>query len=353
MAISFRSAATGNTGNSTASSITINRPSGVVAGDFLLAVLTVFGGTDTTISPPSGWTLIRRTNESTNTATASYYKFAGASEPTSYGWGFSHPTATTLGAAGGISAYTAVDKTTPVDASAGQAVATSSTSLVSPSVLASVAEALVIRAYGTRILSDTPTSITHPSGTAERYEVSNSVPGGASRTAETADATQAAAGDTGTATAASSLSVTYISQTIVLRPADVTPPGAPTGLGATPGFSEISLGWSPNPETDLSHYNVYRATASGGPYSKINASNVTTTLYTDTGATDPATRYYYVVRASDTSGNESANSNEASAQPNPTVSPPRVTSIPRVFEPTIEQPFEVSRLRPDAILAKL
>ncbi|MDP9479045.1 MAG: hypothetical protein M3R38_25765, partial [Actinomycetota bacterium] len=239
MAISFRSSSTANTGNTTASSITINKPTGVAAGDLLLAFLTVAAGSNAVIAPPSGWTLVLRTNDGTATAGASYYKVAGASEPTSYQWGFSG-TGSPYGAAGGISAYTGVANATPLDASVGQAFSTASTSLTSPAVLTSVADTLVIRVYGTRIISDTPTAITPPSGTAERYEVDNSVPGGATRTAETADAAQAAAGDTGTATAASSLSVTYVSQTIVLRPADVTPPGAPTGLGATPGFSEIS-----------------------------------------------------------------------------------------------------------------
>ncbi|MDP9479975.1 MAG: fibronectin type III domain-containing protein, partial [Actinomycetota bacterium] len=351
MAISFRSAATANTGNSTATSITISKPAGVVAGDLLVALLTVARGTDLAIAAPSGWTLILRTNESTNIATASYYKVAGASEPTSYQWGFTG-TGSPFGAAGGISAYVGVHNVSPINASAGQVNASASTSVVTPAVTTTVADALVIRAHGVRVGSATPATVTPPTGTSERWEVSNSS-NSISRTAETADVVQAAAGGTGTATATADVSVTNASQTIALTPADTTPPGAPTNLAATPGFGEISLGWSPNPETDLSHYNVYRATASGGPYSKINASNVTTTSYTDTGATDPATRYYYVVRAVDTSGNESANSNETSAQPNPTVSPPRVTSIPRVFEPTIEQPFEVSRLRPDAILAKL
>ncbi|MDP9366539.1 MAG: hypothetical protein M3Q10_20325 [Chloroflexota bacterium] len=217
MAITFRSAATANTGNTTASSITINKPTGAAAGDLLLAFMTVAAGSNAVIAPPSGWTLVRRTDDGTVTAGASYYKVAGASEPTSYQWGFSG-TGSPYGAAGGISAYAGVDNTTPLDASAGQAASTATKSLTSPSALTSVAAALVIRAYGTRVISDTPTSITHPSGTAERYEVDNSVPGGASRTAETADATQAAAGTTGTATAASTLSVTYVSQTIALKP---------------------------------------------------------------------------------------------------------------------------------------
>lgn len=95
-------------------------------------------------------------------------------------------------------------------------------------------------------------------------------------------------------------------------PKDRVPPEPPTSLtAAAEGSSEISLGWADNSESDLSHYNVYRSTTSGGPYSR-RASNVAPSEYLDTGLM-PSTTYYYVVTAIDTSGNESANSSEASA----------------------------------------
>lgn len=95
---------------------------------------------------------------------------------------------------------------------------------------------------------------------------------------------------------------------------DVTPPAAPTGLAATADNAIVNLNWNNNTESDLAGYNVYRATASGGPYSKINVPLVAVSDYADTSAVN-GTTYYYVVRAVDTSLNESGNSNEVSATP--------------------------------------
>jgi fibronectin type 3 domain-containing protein len=108
---------------------------------------------------------------------------------------------------------------------------------------------------------------------------------------------------------------------------DTTPPNAPTGLGATAGDTKVTLGWNANSESDLAGYNVYRATTSGGSYTKVNGSLVTSTSYVDTSVAN-GTKYYYVVRAVDTSTNSSGNSNEASATPTagPDTTPPPVPS---------------------------
>lgn len=93
-----------------------------------------------------------------------------------------------------------------------------------------------------------------------------------------------------------------------------TPPAASTGLTASAGSGSVALDWADNSESDLAGYNVYRSTTSGGPYTKVNSALVTTSAYGDTGLTN-GTTYYYVVRAVDTSNNESGNSNQASATP--------------------------------------
>ena len=77
---------------------------------------------------------------------------------------------------------------------------------------------------------------------------------------------------------------------------------------------------------DIVGYNVYRSTVSGGPYSQIAEANVVpNSSYTDNNV-DNYTVYYYVVRAVDTSDNESPDSNEASAMPEPDLIPPAVPS---------------------------
>ncbi|MCR8635735.1 fibronectin type III domain-containing protein [Paenibacillus radicis (ex Xue et al. 2023)] len=91
----------------------------------------------------------------------------------------------------------------------------------------------------------------------------------------------------------------------------------PTNLIATAGNSQVTLTWTAI--TGSTGYNIKRSTTPGGPYSTI-ASNVTGTTYTDANVTN-GTKYYYVVTAVGTGG-ESGNSNEASATPQGTVTPP-------------------------------
>lgn len=59
-------------------------------------------------------------------------------------------------------------------------------------------------------------------------------------------------------------------------------------------------------------YNIYRGTHSGGPYSKLNPSLITTLGFTDTAVQSAAT-YYYVATSVDSSNAESAYSSVATA----------------------------------------
>jgi hypothetical protein len=101
---------------------------------------------------------------------------------------------------------------------------------------------------------------------------------------------------------------------VVSATSDTDPPAAPSGLSASGSDSSVSLNWDNNGESDLAGYNVYRSTSSGGSYSQINSSLVSSSDYTNNGVTNDTT-YYYVVTAEDNSGNESGYSSEASATP--------------------------------------
>ncbi|MCX6872983.1 MAG: DUF2341 domain-containing protein [Verrucomicrobia bacterium] len=90
----------------------------------------------------------------------------------------------------------------------------------------------------------------------------------------------------------------------------LTPP-TPTGLGATPGASQVALTWTA--AAGATGYNIKRSTTSGGPYAVIGTTTGTAS-YTDSTATN-GTTYYYVVSASNTAG-ESSDSNQAGATPN-------------------------------------
>ncbi|MCU6795140.1 hypothetical protein OB236_23825 [Paenibacillus sp. WQ 127069] len=93
--------------------------------------------------------------------------------------------------------------------------------------------------------------------------------------------------------------------------------GAPTTLKATAGNAKVSLNWTAS--TGATSYNIKRATTAGGPYTTV-ATNVYGSPYTDTTVTN-GTTYYYVVTAVN-AGGESGNSNEASATPQGSVTPP-------------------------------
>lgn len=91
----------------------------------------------------------------------------------------------------------------------------------------------------------------------------------------------------------------------------VTPPpipAAPAGLTATATGPEFTLAWSASP--NATSYSVKRAATSGGPYATL-ATGLTGTSYLDVSAAY-GTTYYYVVSATDVSG-ESPDSREVSA----------------------------------------
>ncbi len=73
----------------------------------------------------------------------------------------------------------------------------------------------------------------------------------------------------------------------------------------------VTLQWDANSESDLAGYNLYRSGSSGGPYSKLNGSLISTTSYTDNTIIAGNT-YYYVCTAVNTSGLESGYSNQES-----------------------------------------
>jgi hypothetical protein len=73
----------------------------------------------------------------------------------------------------------------------------------------------------------------------------------------------------------------------------------------------VSLTWNPSTST-VAGYNLYRGTQSGGPYSKMNSTLLSSTNYDDSGVQSGGT-YFYVSTAVDASNNESAFSNEAAA----------------------------------------
>jgi hypothetical protein len=228
--------------SSSSTSLTIPTPSGVEAGDVLVAGLTVRIPDFAPITSPDGWTLIRR--ESNDPAYASlsqalYLRVADGTEATSYTWGWLF--ALPVGAAGGIAAYSGVDPVDPVDSHSG-AYGSWSTSITAPAVGTSRAEAAVIAFFGYNGAKTT----TAPDETVERYDISST---GSSYAATSAAADRVAvdAGVVGPLTAHTAIaSSSTIGQLVALRPlAAPINTSRPTVsgtaregevLGATPGL---------------------------------------------------------------------------------------------------------------------
>jgi spore germination protein YaaH len=95
---------------------------------------------------------------------------------------------------------------------------------------------------------------------------------------------------------------------------DTTAPSAPTNATATAGPRRATLRWTSSTDTGgsgLASYSIYRATSSGGTYTKIGTP--TTPSLTNSGLSSGVT-YWYFVKARDGAGNLSAASNKVSVR---------------------------------------
>ncbi len=93
---------------------------------------------------------------------------------------------------------------------------------------------------------------------------------------------------------------------------DTAAPAKPTGLWAAAGSTAVTLDWNDSTDSDLAGYHLYRATVSGGPYTRLHTGLLSTSNYTDSSVVG-GTLYHYAVSAVDTAMNESAKTSEVSA----------------------------------------
>ncbi len=215
--------AASDNGTSATTTLDLAVPAGIVVNDFLVAQVAVRGGTGTTITPPAGWTLIRRDNATTNLAQAIYYHVASGSEPATYTW-----TITSNRAAGGMVAYQGVDASSPIDAQSGANDTTNTSSAVAAAaVTTTVANDMLVGFFSIRSNS----TFTPPAGMTEEYDGTGG--SGSGPAAEAADLRQAAIGSSGTETANATAVGYWVAQLIALKP-DVT---APTNVLTTSSTS--------------------------------------------------------------------------------------------------------------------
>lgn len=84
-----------------------------------------------------------------------------------------------------------------------------------------------------------------------------------------------------------------------------------SGTGMVAGSHSVDLTWNAG-DGNAVGYNVYRGTASGGPYQQINTALDASTDYTD-GTVVAGTTYYYVATEVNSQGQESGYSNQTKA----------------------------------------
>ncbi|MBF6640455.1 hypothetical protein IVB69_03075, partial [Flavobacterium sp. J49] len=196
------------------SSASINVPSGTVAGDLLVVGVMFESGDGTTITVPAGWTLIRRSNQSSNVGMATYFRIAGSSEPATYTWGLGWKKWSI-----GMSRITGASPIISVSADA--LGSSSSTSVVAPAITTTTANNLILTFYCNKKPATYTIAV---SGTTERYDAPNTAGGVPSNMM--ASYVHAPIGNTGTRTATASQAETWVAQTVAICLSNT--PGTPS-----------------------------------------------------------------------------------------------------------------------------
>jgi Cep192 domain 4/Abnormal spindle-like microcephaly-assoc'd, ASPM-SPD-2-Hydin len=100
--------------------------------------------------------------------------------------------------------------------------------------------------------------------------------------------------------------------TVVSNATNTAPAVAVSGSGISNTSHSVALSWSASTSSGVIGYNVYRSTVSGTSYIRINSSPTASLKYTD-GSVASGETYYYVVKAVNSSGAESARSSQTTA----------------------------------------
>ena len=159
------------------------------------------------------------------------------------------------------------------------------------------------------------------------YAISGTISPAAGGSGATVTLSGAAAGATTVTNASGGYSFSGLANgTYTVTPSDTGYTYSPASMNVTinaanvPGVNfaatvqqahSVALSWIASTST-VAGYNVYRSTVSGTQYAKVNSSLVGSLAYTDVTVLG-GTLYYYVTTAVDAGGNESAHSNEVSA----------------------------------------
>lgn len=248
--------------------LTITKPAATVAGDLMVAQLGL-RTSNSTVTAPAGWTLIRDDSAPTGGGIQSvlYYRVAAADEPTSFTWSSS----ANARIGGGILTYTGASTTAPVDVANGQV--GSNSAARAPSVTATIAQSFL----ATFFVARQQAFASLPGGMSTRWNLDTS--GGAGSVGVAAsDEYRSTEGVTGNRDA-SAVAMDWIGQSVILRPS------------ATPS---MSLSWTATPSAFATGYKVQRWLG-GSQQNQQTITPRTTTSATDSPAA--STSYTYQIFA--------------------------------------------------------
>jgi hypothetical protein len=124
-----------------------------------------------TIGPPSGWTLLGRTDHTTIGSLAVYWKIATSAEPLSYNWSLSEAVIY----AAWILAYGGVDTAQPIDTFAGLDDGSQGTAYATPPLTTTGSGEILVATFAGHSLSSNPVPATWslPAGFASRVDFNN------------------------------------------------------------------------------------------------------------------------------------------------------------------------------------
>jgi hypothetical protein len=205
------------------SSLTVGRPTTVTSGDVLIASVDARLSSAASITPPPGWSLIRRDSSAPGYGSltqALYYKVAGSAEPTNYAWLLAAPAS----AAGSVVDFKGLNRSSPVD-SHGGAFTPASRSVIAPSITTTAPDDIVVGFFGLTGRR----AVRPPTGMTEEFDL-HSKSWSSAVSVEGAAYIQGGAGPTGNkiATASGGSSSGTIGQLIALRTiSSASPPPPP------------------------------------------------------------------------------------------------------------------------------
>jgi hypothetical protein len=194
-------------------SITIGSPTNA-SGDVLIAVLAIGHTGESmapTFTPPTGWTVVRQTDEANDSALVVYWHVATVAEPATYTFAFNEA----MEGVGWVSDYANVSTTAPIDAEDGLLDSTSGVDYTAPRITTTVASTMLMAVFASHDSSGTATTWSTPAGTDRRIDIND----GTTRSAIGVDEPIAVAGATpALATVASTAQEYALIEVLALRP---------------------------------------------------------------------------------------------------------------------------------------